>query len=199
MYGDVLHEGLFLRAVFLVDFEGFQFRQGDQAFVANELAKDGVEAVQVRRFIEKDKELRPVCSGALVGHGDDAAGVVLQSRPDLILEGAAPYALAALGVLGRRICRSACLDHEVGDETVEGRVVIIPGCAESQEILRRRVSDDTHEGPHHLRFSVTYLGRFGNTFTENLNLEVAKVCVQRDRHGGEHRKVPGRFLGAAMW
>lgn len=145
MDGDVFHESLFLRPVLLVDLEGFQFGQGDQAVVADELAEDGVEAVEVRRFIEKDKELGPVCRGAFVGHGDDAAGVVLQSRTYLILEGAAPDALTALGVLGRRVGRPACLDHEIGDEAVEGRVVIIPGCAESQEILQHRVSDDTHE------------------------------------------------------
>ena len=49
-----------------------------------------------------DEELRSVGVGAGVGHGEDAARLVLQSVLDLVVEGAAVDALAALSLACKR-------------------------------------------------------------------------------------------------
>lgn len=73
------------------------------------------------RLVKGDKELTPVCAWAFVGHGYHAALRVLQGGLDLVLEIGAPDTAATFWVIGGRGFRGcAGLDHEGGDEAVEG-------------------------------------------------------------------------------
>lgn len=129
-----------LRAVLLVHLDRLHLRQRREPVVANHPAKYGVEAVEVRRAVEQDKELGSVGARALVGHGHDAAVGVPQSRAYLVGEDAAPDGPSALGVIGGRgHGRSAGLDHELRDEAVKGRLVVVAGRAEGEKVLRRKV------------------------------------------------------------
>lgn len=123
-------------AILLVHGGGVHPGQDGEGLVANDPAEDGVEPVQVRRLVERDEELRAVGPGTLVGHAEHAALGVAQRGTDLVVEGAAPDGLAALGVVRRGGGGRARLDHELGDEAVEGRGVVVAGCAEGEEILR---------------------------------------------------------------
>lgn len=136
MHRDALYPGRLLGAVLPVDLEGLDGGKGGEAVVAEELAEDGVEAVEVRRLVEQHEELRAVGAGPLVGHGHDAAPAVLERRAHLVGEGAAPDGPPALGVRGRvRVRRGAGLHHEARDEAVEGRLVVVAGGAECEEVL----------------------------------------------------------------
>lgn len=126
VYGDAIDTKRVLGPVLLVHLDSLHLGERGEAVVANDLAKDSVEAVQVRRLVEHDKELGAVGAGPLVGHGDDAAVGMAQRGPNLVVKGAAPDGAAALGVLGRRgLGGPAGLDHELGDEAVEGGLVVV--------------------------------------------------------------------------
>ena len=84
MYGDILDLHLLLWSALLVD--GNLLQVVEHVPAVEELAKDGVLAVEVRGRRESDEELAPVCIGALVGHADNASGVVAQSGADLVFE-----------------------------------------------------------------------------------------------------------------
>lgn len=135
MYGDLLDEDFLLRSVLFVYFDSFDLGQRSSALIPQKLAKDGVQPVQMRRLVKGDEELRPIRAGPLVGHGHGAAGVVFQRGPDLVLKGAAPDGLPALWVLRRRVAGAARLHHEVGDQPVKGRLIIVSGGTEGQEVL----------------------------------------------------------------
>lgn len=136
--GDLVNLAGLLGPVLLVHLDGLDLGQGGQAVVADDLAEDGVEPVEVRRLVEGDEELGPVGAGALVGHGDHAPLGVLERRADLVVKGAAPDGAAAFWVLGRRgVGWGARLGHEARDEAVEGRAVVVVGGAEGEEVLER--------------------------------------------------------------
>lgn len=130
-------DGLF-GPVLLVDLGLLDLGQRDEALVADELAKHRVEAIKMRRLVEEDEELAAVGAGSLVGHADDTALVVPERRSDLVLEGWAVDGAAALGVLGRRVRGRARLRHEVGDQPVEGRAIVVVGRAEGEEVLKEK-------------------------------------------------------------
>lgn len=148
------------RAVLLVHLDGLHPGERGEAVVANDAAKDGVEPVEVRRLVEEEEELRAVGAGPLVGHAHDAAVGVPQRRADLVVEAAdAPDGASALGVVGGVGPRGrAGLGHELGDEPVKGRLVVVAGRAEGEKVLfggavakrqlmaRRWVSVRTREG-----------------------------------------------------
>lgn len=136
MHGNFVNRKRHPRAILLVDLDLFHLGQRREAVVANNLAKHGIQTVEVRRLVKHDEELRTVCAGALVGHRDDAALAVAQGRTDLVVKDAAPDGAAALGVLGRaRVRGTPGLHHEAGDEAVEGRLVVVAGRAEGEKVL----------------------------------------------------------------
>lgn len=133
---DIFDPDGFLGPVLPINLDRLHLGQGGQALVPDDAPKDGVEAVQVRRLVEGDEELRAVGPGPLVGHGHDAPRGVSQRRPDLVLERAPPDAASALGILRGVRCRgSSGLDHELGDEAVEGRLIVVARRAEGEEVL----------------------------------------------------------------
>lgn len=103
-----------------------------------------------------DEELAPVHVGALVRHAHDAPRIVPQRRRELVLEQATVVedggAGLGLGIVGG----AAGLDHEVGDQTVEGRAIVEVRGAQGEEVL----------------------GGLGGGFAEELELDVALGGVQ---------------------
>ena len=177
MDGDLLDADLLLGPVLLVDVEAFDLGEGGKALVAEEAAEDGVEAVEVGRLVEEDEELAAVGVGTLVGHADDTAGAVLQGRADLVLEGGTVDGAAALGVVGRGgVRRGAGLDHEGGDEAMEGGFVVVPRSAEGEEVLDEGLGDVL--GPNltmnggNQRHTDTHLCGFGDAIAKDLDLQI---------------------------
>lgn len=86
--------------------------------------------IQPRRRGERNKKLRPIRIRSRVRHAQHACAGVLQTRVDLVFEflpvdgGAA--ATSAGGV--------AALDHEVGDDAMEGRGVVVGSTDEGGEV-----------------------------------------------------------------
>ena len=78
---------------------------GDDVHALDDLAKDGVAAVEPVRLGRRDKELAAVGVGAGVGHGEQAGAGVLQAEV-LVAEGAAVDRLATRAVV---ICEIATL------------------------------------------------------------------------------------------
>lgn len=124
-----------LGTALLVHLDGLHLGERHQPLVANDLAKDGVEAVEMGRLVKGDEELRAIGAGPFVGHGHDAPAAVPQGGSNLVFERGAPDGLAALWVLGGRIGGRSRLHHELGDEAVEGRLVVVAGGAEGEEVL----------------------------------------------------------------
>lgn len=120
MDSNLLDPHTLLWPTLLVHLERLDLGQRRQAVVSYDLAKHGVQPVQMRRLVEEDEELRSVRAGPLIRHRDHASPRVLQRRPDLVLECAAPDGLATFGVFGGWVCWGAGLHHEAGDEAVEG-------------------------------------------------------------------------------
>lgn len=138
VHGDPLDPALLLGPALAIHLQRLHLGQRGHAVVPDELAKDRIQPVEVRRLVEDDEELRTVGAGPLVRHGDDPPLRVPQRRADLVFEGAAPDGPAALRVLGRRRVRGrAGLDHEGRDEAVEGRSVVVMRGAEGEEVLDR--------------------------------------------------------------
>lgn len=104
-----------------VHLDSLHFCQGRETVVSENVAEDGVLAIQVRRLVEADEELASVGRRPLVCHAHDPSGVVSQGRSDLVLKGLLPDGLAAFGL--RRW--GASLDHEIGDQPVEQGAVIV--------------------------------------------------------------------------
>ena len=123
--GDPFDDDLVLGPILLIGFDGLDLGECGDALVADELAEDGIEAVEVGCLIEEEEELRAVGSRPLVGHGHDAARVVPQRGPDLVLERPAPDRPPALRVLLRRMRRRPRLHHEPRDQPVEGRLIVV--------------------------------------------------------------------------
>ena len=75
----------------------------DDVHALDDAPEHGVLAVEVRRGLVGDEELRAVRAGAGVGHGEHARAVVAQARVELVGEPVAGAAAAgARGVAGLR-------------------------------------------------------------------------------------------------
>lgn len=126
MHCDPLNPHLLQWPVLLIHLHALDFGQRREALVPEQLPKDGVQPVQMRRGGKGDKKLAAVGVGALVGHAEDAPLVVLQPGADLVFEGRAIDGASALGVVRRtRVSGRAGLRHEGGDYAVEGGCVIV--------------------------------------------------------------------------
>ena len=158
-----------LRPVLPIHLHGLHLVQCLQALIPNDLPKHRVQPIQVRCFIERNEELRPVRARTLVRHGHDPAAAVFQRRQYLVVEGAAPDGLAALGVVGCGRCGGARLSHEFGDEPVEGRFVVVAGCTKGEEILGWLARQRGWEG-----IRDAYLCGLGHALAEHLDLDVAE-------------------------
>ena len=88
MHGDGRDSNLLLHPVLPVDLLLLQEVQDVHA--ANDPSKDGVAAVEVRVAAVRDEKLAAVRVWSGVCHADDAALVVPQRRPDLVVELVAP-------------------------------------------------------------------------------------------------------------
>lgn len=123
----------------------------------DDLAKNSVLSIQVGSGGEGDEELAPVGIGTLVRHAHDTSRIVSQRRTYLIFE-----ELGGGIIDGRRGLRlgirggAASLDHEVGDQAVEGTAIVEGRGAEGEEVL----------------------GCLGDRLAEDLNLDVAFGSVQ---------------------
>ena len=136
MHGNLVNHKRLPGSILLIHLDLFHLCQRRKPFVANDLSKHGVQPIQMRRFIKRQEKLRTIRARALVGHGHDAALAVAQRRTDLVFKGASPDGAAALGVLGRAWVRGAAgLDHEAGNQAVEGGLVVVAGCAEGEKVL----------------------------------------------------------------
>lgn len=184
---DLLNEALFLRSTLLVHLNRLEFGQGSQAIVANQLPKDRVQTIEMRRFVKQNKELGSIRPGTFVGHGNDTTGVVFQRRPDLVLKWPAPNGLATLWVVRRWVCWPASLDHEVWDQTMKGREVIVSRGAQREKVLPRGLVMLRRAG--WLTLDTTHLGRFGDALAKDLYFEIAKVGMQCHRHDGRRSGV----------
>ena len=78
MDGDALYPDLLQRAVLLVDADLLDVVE--RVHAVNDLAKDRVLAVQMRRLGVRHVELRRVAVGPAVGHGHHAPRVVLAAK-----------------------------------------------------------------------------------------------------------------------
>src|SRR5712691_3627475 len=86
----------------------------------DDLAEDGVLAVQPGRRHGRDEELRAVGAGPGVGHGQQVRPVEREVRVDLVGELVAGAAAAGSE-------RVPALDHEVWDDPVDDGAVVQPG------------------------------------------------------------------------
>lgn len=101
-----------------------------------DVAEDDVSAVQPGGLDGGDEELGAVGVGASVGHGEDAGAGVLQDEV-LVGELLAVDGLATSAVVVREV---AALQHEVGDDTVEGGALVTEAFlsgAQSTEVFTR--------------------------------------------------------------
>lgn len=105
----------------------------DDIHAIDDLAKDGVLAIEVRRGGQGDEELAAVGAGPAVGHGQDALAGVSARGVELVLELAAVDGLAARA----RARRVAALDHEARDDAVEDDVVVLVRVGQAGEVLAR--------------------------------------------------------------
>ena len=96
----------------------------------DDLAEDGVLAVQVRGLAYRDEELRAVGSRARVGHRQQVGLVELQLGVELVGELVARAAAAGAGGV-------AALDHEAADDPVEDHAVVERAGAAAGGVLGR--------------------------------------------------------------
>jgi len=104
-----------------------------------------------------NEELGAVSVGALVGHAHNAPCVVSQRRTNLIFEQLVGRIIDGSRGLGFGVGGgTARLDHEVGNQTVEGAAVVEARGAESQEVF----------------------GRLGHRLAKDFDLDIAARGVQ---------------------
>jgi len=164
--GNILNPQNLLRLPLGVDLDRLDPVQGVPA--VNDLAEDGVLAVQLRLRGEADEELRAVGAGALVGHADDATGVVAQGWADLVREGLTPDGGRGLGlwVVGG----GASLEDEGGHDAVERGAVVFAGGAEGEEVLLYLASAFAAQ--------MADLCGFRHRLTKDFDFDVADVSVK---------------------
>ena len=98
---------------------------GDDVHTLNDTAEDDVLVVQPGGLDSADEELRSVGAGASVGHGQNTGAGVLLTEV-LVLEFGAVDGLTASSVTAGEV---TTLDHELGDDPVEGRALVVEGLA----------------------------------------------------------------------
>lgn len=166
VYGDALDFDAFLGAGLLVHVDSLELVEDFGAL--EQLAEDGVFAVEMGCGGKGDEELRAVCVGALVGHAHDAPGVVSQGGADLVVEELRGRVVDGRRRLGLWVgCGAASLDHEAGDEAVEGAAVVEAGGAEGEEVF----------------------GRLGDRLAEELELDVAARGMQLGPRSALRRRI----------
>jgi hypothetical protein len=117
----------------VVTASGLEGRDNGQGSLVSDLAEDDVAAVQPGGHDGGDEELGAVGVGASVGHGQQTGAVVLQLEV-LIGKLLAVDGLAASTVTAGEV---TALEHEVGDDSVEGRALVAEALlagAESTEV-----------------------------------------------------------------
>lgn len=180
-----------LRPVLPIHLHPLHLPQGLEPLVAEHAPEHGIQAVEVRRLVEQDEELAAVCVGTLVGHGDDAARRVAEGRAELVGEGLVPDGAARLGVFGGRVGGPAGLDHEGGDEAVEGGAIVVAGGAEGEKVLClgflgsvRLYGQATGKGRWRKECEEeAHLCGLRDALAEDLDLDVPVGGVQCDGHG----------------
>ena len=90
----------------------------DHILPLNDMAKDGVFAIKMRRSLVGDEKLAAVCPGAGIGHRENPGAAVCQRRIDFVRELVARIARAGSQ-------RAATLDHEVGNHPVKIQPVVV--------------------------------------------------------------------------
>lgn len=192
MHRDSFDPKRLLGSVLLVDLDSLNLGQSRQTVITNDLAKHGVQAIQMRRAVEKKEELRAVGSRTLVRHRDEAPATMAEGRPDLVVKDASPDRSPTLGVVWRRLGRAAGLGHEVGDHAVEGRLVVVARRAEGEEILERLVWI-LGKGK-----GEAYFCGLGDALAEDFDLEVPERGMQCDGHGRGEVGGQGRLQGRRL-
>ena len=94
----------------------------------DDLAEDGVLAVQPGGLLEGDEELAAVGTWSGIGHGQQTGRVEGQLGDDLVFELIARAARPS----ARRV---ACLSHKVFDDTVEGHAVVVAVTGQEDEVV----------------------------------------------------------------
>lgn len=102
----------------------------------NDPRKDGVLIVQMLVLTVRNKKLAAIRARAAVGHGHNAAPVVLERRVEFVCQVAAPNTFAALA----RARGVPPLHHEFTNIAVKKRILIGARRGQRQEVLvgRRR-------------------------------------------------------------
>ena len=132
----------------------------DDILALGDLTEDRVLPIEMGRGLVGDEELAAVGIRSGIGHRKDAGFGVLQRAVDFVGKLVARTATAGAGWI-------SALDHEVGNDPVEGDPVVVAALGEVEEIR----------------------GRDGHLGGEDGGLDVALVGVQRDAdvgHGGQN-------------
>ena len=99
-----------------------------EAGLIGDFAEDGVFVVEVRCWAMGDEELGAVGAGSGVCHREDAGRVVPEVGVKFVVE-------AVAGAARARASGVAALGHEVGDDAVEGGVVVEAFAGEEDEVV----------------------------------------------------------------
>lgn len=99
----------------------------DDILTFGDFAEDGVLAIEPGGSDVGDEKLASVGSGACVGHGENTGNVMLEV-------GAAFVFKFVAGTTATCSCRVSALNHEVGDDAVEGDAVIKSLVCQIEEI-----------------------------------------------------------------
>lgn len=132
MYRHPLNPNLRLRPILSIHLHFLHLCQSRQSLFPKHMPKYSILPIQMRRLIQADEELTPIRARAFIRHTHYAPRIMSQRRSDLVFEWFRPDGISSFG--SGRGCTS--LDHEVGDEAVEGRGIVVACCAEGKEILR---------------------------------------------------------------
>ena len=106
----------------------------DDVHTVDDDAEHDVLAIEPRSLDGAEEELGAVGSGASVGHGKDTRAGVLEL--EVLIGELGPVDRLAAGA--RAVGEVAALDHEVGDDAVEGGALVVEGLARGARALLAR-------------------------------------------------------------